>query len=136
MLAVSDVADLSFALLLASFFFVLLVGNGGKAQSWLNSSGEGGLRMGGAVAFREGCGRGERLPVPGLMGEAVAEPKPLLTGVSSPSVVFLLAAKGSMRGTKGLGGLVVAGCAGGVSIVGIGSCSGSATSGVDDTVAV
>jgi hypothetical protein len=58
------------------------VGKGGKAQSRLVSSGEGGPR-GAAIAVFLGAFHGDRRPV-ALTGELM-EPLPLLAGVSSPA---------------------------------------------------
>jgi len=59
------------------------IGNGGKAQSRFMSSGEGGRRGPGAVAFL-GAGQGDREMDDVLAGDRM-EPWPLLlAGVSSP----------------------------------------------------
>jgi hypothetical protein len=62
--------------------FEPVVGKGGKAQSRLVNSGEGGLR-GAAIAVFLGAFHGDRRPV-ALTGELM-EPLPLLAGVSSPA---------------------------------------------------
>lgn len=59
-----------------------LVGNGGKAQSRFESSGDGGLARDGMVMPREGPRNGDR-PDDVLIGEIPLEPRPLLAGVSS-----------------------------------------------------
>jgi hypothetical protein len=59
-----------------------LVGNGGKAQSRFESSGDGGLTRDGMVMPREGARNGDR-PDDVLIGDMVLEPRPLLAGVSS-----------------------------------------------------
>jgi hypothetical protein len=59
-----------------------LVGNGGKAQSRFESSGDGGLARDGMVMPREGARNGDR-PDDVLIGDMALEPRPLLAGVSS-----------------------------------------------------
>jgi hypothetical protein len=59
-----------------------LVGNGGKAQSRFESSGDGGLARDGMVMPREGARNGDR-PDDVLIGEIPLEPRLLLAGVSS-----------------------------------------------------
>ena len=61
-------------------FDVVIPGNGGKAQSWLISSGEGGRCA--TEGFRGF--EGDRRLDPVLAGEARTEPWPLLAGVNSP----------------------------------------------------
>ena len=70
--------------------------------SWITEA-EGGLLVLEADVFRGGCKYGELLPEPGLMGD-IADPGPLLPGVSSPFIDMFLAAAESMRGNVGLRG--------------------------------
>ena len=114
---------------LVSFFLGLFDGKGGKAQSWLSSSGDGGRRRG-AEALRGGWRKPDRAR--GLMGEAAAELLPLLEGVSSPLTPGLVGANGSMRGTKGLVGLLVIG--GNCVTFEVRISSGSSTSDAEVTV--
>lgn len=67
------------------------------------------------------------------MGDAAALPGRLLAGVSSPCAVILLAAKGSIRGTKGLEGLRDSACTGMDSMLATDVCSGFSIVGVADT---
>lgn len=74
------------------------------------SSGEGG-RLTGIEAFRDGYKKGDLCPE--LIGDAVADPGPLLAGVSSPPYVGDLT--GAKRSNLGSGGLdvlpdLIAGC--------------------------
>lgn len=69
---------LTLLLLLCLLFLLLtlLVGNGGNAQSWLSSSGEGGrlIAGNGVDDLRGGCKNGDLLPAPGLTGDCPIEP--------------------------------------------------------------
>lgn len=62
--------------------FELLTGKGGKAQSRLVSSGEGGLRVVARAVFLEAFHGGRREVA--LTGEPT-DPLPLLAGVNSPA---------------------------------------------------
>jgi len=71
----SDVRDLPLVpRFCEAFVFCLLVGNGGNAQSWLKSSGEGGRRIGSPDTFRGGRVKGNLLPEYRLTGEAATDP--------------------------------------------------------------
>ena len=71
---------------LSSFFvsFEFMTGNGGKAQSKLTKSGEGGPCCTIIVGLRVGARHGDLCPDVALTGEPI-EPLPLLAGVSSPA---------------------------------------------------